>query len=274
VFLVGLLLAKLVATVVTVGSGAVGGLITPTFMLGASLGAAYGTALHACDLALGLPTSAFALVGMGSMLAATTHSPLLAMIMVFEISLDYSLMPPLMLGCVVSILMSGRLHRDSIYTEPLRQRGLELARETTDSGVAIERTVGDLMHAPVSPLRENISLAGIAERFLTNANNFLPVVDGRGRLVGVVALQDLKEFLGDGREVPGVIASDVMRPVPRFVTPGQRLTDVLPVVFASELRNIPVVNTPAEQRLIGSLARAEVLAILSEAIASGNNTGS
>jgi len=273
-FLCGLMLAKLVATTITVGSGAVGGLLTPTLMLGASLGAAFGTTLHACDLAENLPTSAFALVGMGSMLAATTHSPLLAMIMVFEISLDYSLMPPLMLGCVVAILMSGRLHPDSIYTGPLRQRGLELDRETTDHGVAIERTVGDLMHAPVSPLRENLPLAGIAERFLVNANNFLPVVDGRGKLVGVVALQDLKEFLGDGREVPGVIASDVMRPVPRFVTPGQRLTEVLPVVFASELRNIPVVNSPGEQRLIGSLARAEVLAILSEAIASGNSGSS
>jgi len=180
----------------------------------------------------------------------------------------------LMLGCVVAILMSGRLHRDSIYTEPLRQRGLELGRESTDPGAAVERTVGDLMHAPVSPLRENVLLAEIAEKFLTNPNNFLPVVDATGRLTGVVALQDLKEFLGAGREVPGVIASDVMRPVPRFVTPGQRLTEVLPVVLASELRNVPVVNSQAQQRLVGSLSRAEVLALLSEAIATSNTTGS
>jgi len=195
------------------------------------------------------------------------------MIMVFEISLDYSLMPALMLGCVVAILTAGRWHRDSIYTEPLRQRGLAVGRDTTDPGAAVERTVGDLMRAPVPPLLENAALAIIAENFLTNANNFLPVVDGKGRLIGQVALHDLKEFLGEGRELPGVIASDVMRPPSQFVTPGQRLTEVLPVVLASELRNIPVVNSPAEQRLIGSLSRPEVLAILSEAIATSTATG-
>src|SRR6266508_2188775 len=80
------------------GSGAVGGVFTPTLFLGASLGALFGTALHRFHGAMELPTSTFALVGMGSVLAATTRSPLLAMIMVFEISLDYSLMPPLKIG--------------------------------------------------------------------------------------------------------------------------------------------------------------------------------
>ncbi len=70
--------------------------------------------------ALELPASCFVLVGMGGMLAATTRSPLLAMIMVFEISLDYSLMPPLMLALRGVILLARRLHPESIYTEPLR----------------------------------------------------------------------------------------------------------------------------------------------------------
>ena len=85
-------------------------------------------------LALSLPVGAFALAGMGSVLAATTHSPLLAMIMVFEISLNYSLMPALMLACAVGTLISRRLHANSVYTEPLqperppRRRGNRAAR--------------------------------------------------------------------------------------------------------------------------------------------------
>jgi CIC family chloride channel protein len=229
--------------------------------------------LHDLQLAVGLPTATFAVVGMGSVLAATTRSPLLAMILVFEICLDYSLVPPLMLGSVVAILTASRFHRDSIYTEPLRQRGLEMGRDTTATGAAVEQTVGDLMRAPVSPLRESTPLAKIAEQFLVNANNFLPVVDAQGRLVGVVALQDLKEFLGSEREVPGVIAGDVMRSVPPCVTPGQRLTEALPVVLASEQRNIPVVNSLGEKRLIGSLARAEALGVLSQAISARNAAG-
>jgi len=129
------------------------------------------------------------------------------------------------------------------------------------------------MRPPVASLRESTPLARIAERFLTNANNFLPVVDAQDRLVGLVALQDLKEFLGPDREVPGVIAGDVMRPVPPCVTPGQRLTEALPMVLASEQRNIPVVNSLKEKRLIGSLARAEALGLLSEAIAARNVAG-
>jgi CBS domain-containing protein len=123
------------------------------------------------------------------------------------------------------------------------------------------------MRAPVTPVRETATLGEIADRFLTSANNFLPVVDAKGGLVGVVALHDLKEYLGSGDEVLGVIAYDLMRPPPSCVTPNQRLLEVLPVVLASEQRNVPVVNTLKENRLVGALARAEVLNIFSEVIA-------
>jgi chloride channel protein, CIC family len=270
VLLGGLVLAKLLATAATVGSGAVGGVFTPTLFLGACLGALFGTALQKLGSSMNLPTSAFALVGMGSVLAATTRSPLLAMIMVFEISLDYSLMPPLMLGCVVSILVAGRLHPESIYTEPLRQRGLGIGDESTQPGVATEQKVGDLMQAPVPPLRENTPLKEIANRFMTSSNNFLPVVAADQKLIGIVALHDLKEYLHAGEELRAVIAYDVMRPPPKCVTPNQRLLEVLPVVLESELRNIPVVNSFTENRLVGALARGEALGIFAEAIAAGS----
>jgi len=271
-FLVGLVLAKFLATLATVGSGAVGGVFTPTLFFGAGVGAIFGLALHQLHLAEELPIAAFAVVGMGSMLAATLRSPLLAMIMVFEISLDYSLMPPLMLACVVSILVAGKLHPESIYTEPLRRKGVLVPQDASTSEAATERTVSDLMRAPVPPVRETSPLREIADRFLTSANNFLPVVDAKGQMVGVIALQDLKEFLGAGEEFLGVIAYDMMRPPPQCVTPNQRLLEVLPVVLASEQRNIPVVNTLKENRLVGALARAEVLGIFSEVISASRKT--
>jgi CIC family chloride channel protein len=126
------------------------------------------------------------------------------------------------------------------------------------------------MRAPVPPLRETATLRQIAERFLTSANNFLPVVDAKGQLVGMVALQDLKEHLAADIEVLGVIAYDLMRPPPPSVTPNQRLLEVLPVVLTSEQRNVPVVNTLKENKLVGTLVRAEVLGIFSEVIAASN----
>ena len=218
-----------------------------------------------------LPIAAFALVGMGSMLAATTRSPLLAMIMVFEISLDYSLMPPLMLGCVVSILVArpaaSRIH---LHRAAAAQGADGRARKPLQPGAATERTVGDLMRAPVPPVRENTTLREIADRFLTSANNFLPVVDAQatvGRHGGVAGFEGVSEA---GEELSAVIAYDVMRPPPPCVTPNQRLLEVLPVVLASEQRNIPVVNTLKENRLVGALARAEVLGLFSEAIAASS----
>ncbi len=272
VFLGGLLLAKLLATVATVGSGAVGGVFTPTLFLGAAVGGMFGLALHLLGLGGELPISAFALVGMGSVLSATMRSPLLAMILVFEISLNYSMMPPLMLACAVSIVVADRLHGESIYTEPLRLRGVTGLDDPERAGVAMERTVGDLMRDPVRPVRENTTLQEMAERFLASSNNFLPVVDVEQQLVGMVSLHDLKPFLNAGQELQAIIAYDVMRPPPPCVTPNQRLLDVLPLVLASEQRNIPVVNTGAEKRLLGALVRAEVLSLFSELIAKSSRT--
>ncbi len=262
----GLFFAKLLATAITVGAGTVGGVFTPTMFLGADAGALFGMTLHHYGCAAGVPAGAFALVGMGATLAGTTKSPLLAIIMAFEISLNYALMPPLMLACVVAVLVSRQLHNESIYTDHLRLKGLLFLRENEKAGAAMDKTVGDLMNAPIPPLRETATLQEIADRFLANANNFLPVVDAQQQFIGIIALQDLKQYLHDNHALAGVIALDLMRPPPKSLTPGQRLLDALPLVLASELRNIPVVNTLAENRLVGSLSRAQMLATFSEAI--------
>ena len=264
--LIVLFAAKLIATLITVGSGAVGGVITPTLFLGAGLGSACGVAVHWAGWGEGMPNSIFALVGMGSVLSATTRSPLFAMILVFEISLNYSLMPPLMLACVVSTLMASRLHPDSIYTEPLRARGVRRDEDNASPGDATERRIGDLMNPPVPPLRETAGFKEIVDRFLTSSNNFLPVVDARRRLLGMVALQDMKEHLNDQQTVVPIIASDLMRPAPPALTPNHRLIEALPVLLQSEQRNVPVVTSFTENRLIGSVNRSEVLALLSDAI--------
>jgi CBS domain-containing protein len=128
------------------------------------------------------------------------------------------------------------------------------------------------MRAPVPPVRENATLPEIGERFLSSPNNFLPVVDAQRRLVGIVALQDLKQYLGAGSELKAIIAYDVMRPVPPCLKPNLRLAEALPTLLSSEQRNVPVVNNYEENRLIGSVPRADALAVLSEAIAATTTT--
>jgi len=272
-FLTGLLAAKLAATTITVGSGAVGGVLTPTMFIGAALGAVFGQALHELGYAAALPTAVFTAVGMGATLAATTRAPLLAMILIFEISLDYSLMPPLMVATVVAVLSARRFYPESIYTDVLRHREGLAAREAEHGGAALDCTVGDLMRPPVEPVREHTPVAEVAQRFLRSSYNFLPVVDADQRLVGVVALQDLKEHLTEDPGLRAVIAYDVMRPPPPVVTPGERLLAALPVIVASELRNVPVVNNRVEMRLVGAVVRAEALGLVAGAIEGANKPG-
>ncbi len=128
------------------------------------------------------------------------------------------------------------------------------------------------MRSPIAPLSERTPLTEIAHRFLASANNYLPVVDDEHRLVGVVALQDMKEYLRGHQEM-AVIAHDLMRTSPPCVTPDQTLIEALPAVVASEQRNIPVVSSLHEKRLVGSVKRAEVLGLLSETIAPNRESG-
>ena len=267
VVLAGLFVAKFAATVVAVGSGTIGGVFTPTLFLGAGLGAAFGQALGLLDFAKGTPTAAFALVGMGSVLAATTRSPLLAMILIFEISLKYELMPPLMIGCVMATLVSQKLHKASVYSAPLHRRGLVVDQESRRMGSATDRCIGDVMVGPTSPIKETASLPEISAIFLSSPRNYLPVLSADNRLVGVISLQDVKAHLNAGDEMRAVIALDLMRPVDTVLTPNRQLMDALPEIMGSEMEMIPVVNSNREMRLVGSVSRSKTLGLMSEAIA-------
>jgi CIC family chloride channel protein len=119
-----LLVAKALATTASVSSGSPGGVFTPSLFLGAALGGAVGhLVLRFGPLDNSGAVAAYALVGMAAMIAATTHAPLMATVLVFELSGDYAIVLPLLTACGVATLLSRRIHRESIYTEELRRRG-------------------------------------------------------------------------------------------------------------------------------------------------------
>lgn len=115
-----ILLLKTLATAASVGSGAVGGVFTPTLFVGAALGALYGTGLQALFPAGDLSAvSSYAIVGMGALLAATTYAPLMSILMIFEMTLSYEVMLPLMLACVTGYVVAHRIRSDSVYAKSL-----------------------------------------------------------------------------------------------------------------------------------------------------------
>lgn len=115
-----ILLLKTLATAASVGSGAVGGVFTPTLFVGAALGALYGTGLQALFPAGDLSAvSSYAVVGMGALLAATTYAPLMSILMIFEMTLSYEVMLPLMLACITGYVIAHRIRPDSVYAKSL-----------------------------------------------------------------------------------------------------------------------------------------------------------
>jgi CIC family chloride channel protein len=119
-----LLFAKAFATTASVSSGSPGGVFTPSLFLGAALGGTVGHLIvRISPHTSGGAVEAYALVGMAAMIAATVHAPVMATVLVFELSGDYAIALPLLIATAIATLLSRRLHRESIYTEELRRRG-------------------------------------------------------------------------------------------------------------------------------------------------------
>jgi CIC family chloride channel protein len=145
-----LLLLKSLATTASVSSGSPGGVFTPTLFLGAALGACCQHALRvfAGSESLGEP-GAYALVGMAAMTAATTHAPLMAAVLVFELSGVYAIVLALLLATAIAVGLSRLLRHDSIYTAELRRRGF--AWELTLEGRLVAREGSTSLEAPREP---------------------------------------------------------------------------------------------------------------------------
>ncbi|WMD19241.1 ClcB-like voltage-gated chloride channel protein [Achromobacter seleniivolatilans] len=134
-----ILLMKIVATAASVGSGAVGGVFTPTLFVGAALGALYASGLHALFPAGDLSAvSSYAVVGMGALLAATTYAPLMSILMIFEMTLSYEVMLPLMLACISAYVIAHRIRPESVYAKSLASNRLAQFRIENSSNTKSE----------------------------------------------------------------------------------------------------------------------------------------
>src|SRR6185295_7197806 len=150
--LLGLALAKLVATALTRGSGGSGGLFTPSLAFGALVGGAYGYWMHSLWPHLASPYGAYAAVGMAVVMAGTSHAPISAILILFEFTGNYDLILPVMLAAIIASVVSRRLKKYSIYTEALQSRGIELPWRMEEAVLAGLKA-GDLVRADPEVLR-------------------------------------------------------------------------------------------------------------------------
>ncbi len=251
-WLLAILAAKVLATSATVGSGAVGGVFTPTLFLGCAIGGLFGGVLHPLLPTITSGATAYALAGMGGFLAATTHAPLTSILMLFEMTLDYDMVLPLMLACVTA-------H----YTAKVYQRGesvyhAALSVPPHERGEWQLGSVGALIRPPGAVVEGETSLgtmfAGLPKRPLERVY----VTDG-AELVGWLDLRQLVPRMRRQQLDAAAAARSVSTPVGETLTPDMSLGSALDCFLRAGANVLPVTSGQWSNNLLGEVYRRDVV---------------
>ena len=260
-----LLVAKLLATALTFGSGGAGGLFMPSLMIGALLGGAFGHRIHIWFPAHTAEQGAYALVGMGAIVAGTTHAPITAIMMIFEQTNSYQIVLPLMFVCIISHFTTRLLGGKSIHDEALFRRGVKLPRGPEGS-VMQSLCVADVMHDDVTAVNHSVPFASVVERFLKEPYNFLYVTDGHGKFLGAIRLHALKEMLSQGEALQTVVAHDLLDDTFEVVIPEDNLADTMEKFWRQNCERLPVINNVTDRKLIGWMSKRDIIGVYSQEI--------
>ncbi|PIE58406.1 MAG: chloride channel protein [Desulfobulbus propionicus] len=254
-----LVFLKPLATSCTLGSGNSGGVFAPSLFTGAMLGGALGTAYGYLLPDVAGPSGAYALVGMAAVFAACAHAPLTAILIVFEMSNDYSLILPLMVAAVTASYAALYLHPESMYTTKLTRRGIRFS-QGRDLDIMQGVQVGEVMlHRPEIVCKSD-PLVDLYRKFQETQYLGFPVVDEQGALWGIVTLQDLEVVLGSGdQSLHTFKVEDVAVIDPVTVYADEPIWTAIQKMAPRDLARLPVVSRRNHRELIGLISRSNIL---------------
>lgn len=190
-----IVLVKWAATCATIGSGAIGGVFTPTLMMGASFGLLFAQWVNEVTPLLPLDMRIYALVGMGSLLSATTHAPLMAIVMIYEMTLDYDTVLPMMIASILATTLAKRISARGVYT---LEANASAPKQNHEQQGTVDLT--PWTRPLVASLRDDSSYATVVAQFAATKQDILPVLGEEKKLVGIVFRRDLLAFLGRGQD--------------------------------------------------------------------------
>jgi len=255
--LLALVPAKMLATSATLGSGGSGGIFAPSLFIGAMLGGGVGTVAGWWMPGIASP-GAYALVGMGAMVAATTHGPISAILIIFELTGDYRIFPPLMVACILAVLLASALKPDSMYTAKLTKRGINL-HEGKDVNVLRSLPVSDVVDVSPSRIPGSLDIHAVIDRALHDSREIFFVVGEEDRLLGSFSLKDLRELLSEPDLSPLIVAADVSRSDLPVIRMDESLDLVMHLFGQHDVEEIAVVERGPGRRLLGSVRRKQVI---------------
>ncbi|MBW4635524.1 MAG: chloride channel protein [Iphinoe sp. HA4291-MV1] len=258
-------ISQFVLILIAYGSGAPGGLLVPPMLLGAALGYLVGIAEHSF-LGITSPTT-YALAGMGTFLSAVARVPITSIIIVFEMTTDFNLVLPLMIGAVVAYLVAEKVAAGSLYDHLLELSGIHLEQEPKKEGLLPQLSAADVMQHRVETLSNQMSVEEALQAFSHSLHRNFPVIED-GKVVGILTQKDVANIasLPLGGNTP---VSEIMTPEPVTVSPQDTLAYVLHLLNRNNLNCLPVTEG---RKLVGIITRSDIIRVEAERL-SGNTSG-
>ncbi len=260
-----LLILKIIATSLTLGSGGSGGVFAPSLFIGAMLGGAFGTLAHNLFPTQIDPAGAYALVGMAAVFAGAARAPVTATIMLFEMTMDYKLILPLLIAVVISTVVSRSLSRETIYTLKLIRRGIDI-HQIEQSRPMREVTVANAMTRNFPTVLPTMSIPELVARLQRTGHHGFPVVDEERSFLGMVTLSDVEAVMSKGNP-EGLTVADITSKSVITAYPDEYIHDALVKLGAQDVGRIPVVDRSNSKHLLGVLRRHDIIRTYTEAVA-------
>lgn len=252
-----LVVLKLVATSVTIGSGGSGGAFGPSLLMGAALGGAFGDVVHRLVPNVAHTPEEYAILGMGALFAGTARAPITAVLILFELTRDYHLMLPSMTAVVAATVVSQRLVPWSIYTFKLERSGVRVAEQEAPVSLMQTIRVADAM----SPVRLSVGADARADEIMrqgqADPESVTLLLDERGLVAGIITNTDLNSALADGR--PDATAGSMATRNVRTVFADATLDDALRIFADHAISALPVVERDdGGMAPVGVLRRSDI----------------
>jgi CIC family chloride channel protein len=247
---------KMLATSFTLGSGGSGGVFAPTLFIGAAFGGAFGVfSSLIAPMAVPQPM-AFALVGMAALFAGSGRAPITCIVMLMEMTADYSLILPLMIAVSSSYLVSSVIEPESIYTLKLSRRGVRLQR---GSHIEVLRTicVSDVMTRDPTVLHPTMTTSEVFAIIDKTHHTKFPVIDDFGNVIGIMIAEDLFQSPKENAEEYQV--RELMNPNFLHLSQESTMDGALQAMIKRDEGHAVIVNPAEPNRMLGYITKADVL---------------
>ncbi|UCG17540.1 MAG: chloride channel protein [Phycisphaerales bacterium] len=258
-FLVGVFVLKVIATCLTLGSGGSGGIFAPSLMMGVAVGGSFGLALHTLGF-IDQPAHvvAYALVGMAAMVAGTTHAPLTAIVILYELTREPRVIVPIMFAAIVATAGAQLLCRDSIYTLKLRRRGVRMGT-LADLTILKRITADQVRVTPTQFVHPDDSLHRLLELAEESEAPDFVVVDEESVYQGLVVADDIKTALLQPEAVPLLVVGELLRSGVPAVRPDETLDSIMDKFARNDVHSLPLTAPGDSTHIEGLITRQAVM---------------